>query len=500
MTSCPRPENLYLYLEGELGPYDAAKLEEHLEGCAACRDALAERRVLHEAFTGLPPFEVPEDFARSVMDSLPEPEVRKAGWLAPLIAAVSALSIGLLGFNLFTGTSVLEVLVAVNGFFGSALARVAPLLAKTLKLLNVLLDVAVGLVRLGFTGLGDVLAGAGASGHRPRLRPGGPPDDPRRLRSEAIPPRGRAFMTKKILTLAVLGLFALAGPAAAQARVGAAKDITVSAGETQDKVFSLGGHVVIEGNVREDVMVIGGSITVSGEVGQSVVGIGSHIVIRSTAKIGEDLAALGGTLEKEPGCSVAGDTIYFQTRELGDRLFKDGLLEGALSLSIIPIIIVVKLVVIFLWLIVAVMGAALFPKPLAFAAGEIRKHFWPAFGTGLAAILVFTMLVFFAALLSFILIGIPIALALGVAGFIVKVFGRLAVFYLLGASVLGGYRSRTVSAMGAVLMGLLLFSLAGFVPILGFLFTLVMNAVGWGIAIRTKFGSRENWFVKTPVC
>ena len=153
MTSCPRPENLYLYLEGELGPYDAAKLEEHLEGCAACRDALAERRVLHEAFTGLPPFEVPEDFARSVMDSLPEPEVRKAGWLAPLIAAVSALSIGLLGFNLFTGTSVLEVLVAVNGFFGSALARVAPLLAKTLKLLNVLLDVAVGLVRLGFTGL-----------------------------------------------------------------------------------------------------------------------------------------------------------------------------------------------------------------------------------------------------------------------------------------------------------------------------------------------------------
>jgi hypothetical protein len=28
-----------------------------------------------------------------------------------------------------------------------------------------------------------------------------------------------------------------------------------------------------------------------------------------------------------------------------------------------------------------------------------------------------------------------------------------------------------------------------------------MNAVGWGIAIRTKFGSRENWFVKNPpVC
>ena len=153
MTTCPRPENLYLYLEGGLGPYEARKLEEHVESCAACREALAERRLLHEAFTTLPPFEVPEDFARSVMERLPEPEIRKAGWLAPLIAAVSALSVGLLGFNLFTGTSVLEVLVAVNGFFGSALARVAPLLVKTLKLLNVLLDIAVGLVQLGFTGL-----------------------------------------------------------------------------------------------------------------------------------------------------------------------------------------------------------------------------------------------------------------------------------------------------------------------------------------------------------
>jgi hypothetical protein len=307
-------------------------------------------------------------------------------------------------------------------------------------------------------------------------------------------------MIKKILASAALGLLVLLPltlSAAAGERAGAGRDVTVSAGETKDKVLSLGGNVLIEGTVREDVLVFGGSITVSGEVGKSVVGIGSHIVIRSTAKIGEDLAALGGTLEKEPGCDVAGDTLYFQTRELGDRLFEGGILEGALSLSVIPVIIVVKLVIIFLWLLAAVLGVALFPKPLAFAAGEIRTHFWPALGTGAVAILIFTMGVFFAALLSFILIGIPIALALGVAGFIIKVFGRLAVFYFLGMSVLGGARKRTVSAMAAVLMGLLLFSLAGFVPILGFLFTLVMNAVGWGIAIRTKFGTRENWFVKT---
>ena len=309
-------------------------------------------------------------------------------------------------------------------------------------------------------------------------------------------------MMKKISALALFGLFVLAplaAPPAARAEISSQKEITIAAGETQEEIISFGGRVLIEGMVKGDVVVIGGSITISGEVGQSVVGIGSRIIVKPTASIGKDLAALGGTLVKDPGCTIGGDTIYFQTRELGDRLFREGhLFKGAFSLSLIPIIVVIKLVLIFLWLIVAVMGAALVPKPVAFAAGEIRKHFGPTLGTGIVAILVFTVLVFFAALLSFILIGIPIALALAVAGVIVKVFGRLAVFFLLGESALRALGSKSVSAMGAVLMGLLVFSLAGFVPVLGFLFTFVMNAVGWGIAIRTKFGSRENWFVKKP--
>ncbi len=151
--SCPRPENLYLYLEGELGPYDARKLEEHVDCCPACRDALAERRLLHEAFTTLTPFEVPAGFARSVMDSLPEPEVRKARWLSPLVAATTALVVGLLGFRIFTGQSVFDVLVAVNSFFGSVIAFATPLAAKTIMLGNVMLKVAGDLLAVGFAGL-----------------------------------------------------------------------------------------------------------------------------------------------------------------------------------------------------------------------------------------------------------------------------------------------------------------------------------------------------------
>jgi len=309
-------------------------------------------------------------------------------------------------------------------------------------------------------------------------------------------------MTKKTIALAALFglavLIPLAAPATARAAVISQKEIHVAPGETSEAILSFGGNVLVEGQVKGDVVVIGGSITIAGDIDQSVVGIGSHVIVKSTARIAKDLAALGGTLEKEPGCSIGGDTTYFQTGELGDRLFRHGqLFRDVFSLSLLPIILAVKLVMVVLWLIVAVIGAALFPKPIVFAAGEIRKHFWPAFGIGLLAILIFSIAVFIAALLSIILVGLPIVLALTVAGFIVKIFGRLAVFYLLGASALGGFRDRKVTVMGASLLGWVIFSLAGFVPVLGFFFTLVMNAVGWGIAIRTKFGSRENWFVKS---
>jgi hypothetical protein len=35
-----------------------------------------------------------------------------------------------------------------------------------------------------------------------------------------------------------------------------------------------------------------------------------------------------------------------------------------------------------------------------------------------------------------------------------------------------------------------------FHPFVGFLFSQVLNIIGWGVVIRTKFGTKENWFRK----
>jgi predicted anti-sigma-YlaC factor YlaD len=164
VTTCPRAEDLYLYLEEGLGPYDAAKLEEHLDICPACRERMAERRLLHEAFTTLPPFEVPEDFARSVMEKLPEPAEAKGGWVVPLAAATASLVVGLLGFYLLTGQSLSDLLVAFNRTLGSAIAASLPLGVKLFKIVNLLLKVAFDLVSEAGAAIGTVARFLGPQG------------------------------------------------------------------------------------------------------------------------------------------------------------------------------------------------------------------------------------------------------------------------------------------------------------------------------------------------
>jgi hypothetical protein len=164
VRDCRDAESIYLYLEGELDPAERRGLEAHIETCPACRAALDERRLLHEAFTSLPPFEVPPDFALSVMDRIPETAGVKAGWLAPLASGLTALVVGLLGFYILTGESLSGVLVAVSRSFCSGFGRLLPLFAKLLKVGALLLNVASGFVTMLGNGLAALLRSLGPDG------------------------------------------------------------------------------------------------------------------------------------------------------------------------------------------------------------------------------------------------------------------------------------------------------------------------------------------------
>jgi len=303
-------------------------------------------------------------------------------------------------------------------------------------------------------------------------------------------------MKKKILLPFVI-LFFLCGlfPLQSQQSAISKEEIVVAKGEAQDNVIAFGSNILVEGKVRKDVVAFGGSIIVRGEVKGSVVGLGSKITLGSTSIINKDVYSIGGELNKEPGCVVNGDTIYFKTSEDISKFLREAF-RDIFSVSFIPLILIIKLIIFFIWFILALIIGALFPRQITFASSQIKKSFWPIFGIGFLSIIIYIGLVIFSALLCFILIGIPFLFSFIVLAIIIQIFGRVVLLYFLGESFIKAFGKRKISLLAAVILGLVLVTIIRLIPILGILFSLCLSIVGWGVVIRTKFGTTENWFRK----
>lgn len=271
--------------------------------------------------------------------------------------------------------------------------------------------------------------------------------------------------------------------------------IVVLPDETRDNVVSFGGDIDVQGKVRKSVLSFGGSITISGEVGDAVVGFGARITLKETAVVKGDLVILGGSIEKAPGSRVDGDTVNFKSSELFTKIFGEGF-KGFFGMSFLPLIIIFKLINLIVWLLLALIVSATLSKQVTFASDQVRKAFWPTFGIGLAAQFLFGFALTVGVVLCFVLIGIPIVLSLAMGAIVVKVFGRVVLFFLIGESLSRAFHKRTITPLGASFLGALVVGILGFVPFLGFLFTGVLGIIGWGAAIRTKFGTTENWFAR----
>jgi hypothetical protein len=268
--------------------------------------------------------------------------------------------------------------------------------------------------------------------------------------------------------------------------------VSVAKDEVQENIISFGGHVTVEGKVKESIVVFGGSITLSGEVGDTVLGFGSRITLTSTAVVKNDVAAVGGSLNKEPGCVIEGDTVYFRGGETLSKLFSGSLF----SFPLIPIILIIKLIGFFVWLMIGLIMSGLFPRQITLASAQVRTAFWPIVGTGFLSIVLFGALVVIFALLSLVLIGIPFLMLLGAVGLAVKIFGQVSIFHFFGESLGKSFGLRGPSTLAAILIGLVAVSFLKFIPVLGFFFSFVLSLMGWGVTIRTRFGTRESWLKK----
>ena len=299
---------------------------------------------------------------------------------------------------------------------------------------------------------------------------------------------------RDILPILCLVLLIWAGPLQGQGFI-LKKDIHVAEGEVQDNVVTFDGTITVLGKVKENVIAFGGKIIIEGEVGKLVMGFGSEILLKENAIIHGDVVSIAGNLQKESGVEIDGDTIDFEMENTGDiKTIAGKMIFGATGFSLMPLFLIIKAITLFLWLVMAITLISIFPRQIIYASSQIKQSIWPIVGTGLLSIIIYGFLIIFSVFLSLILIGIPIMIALVLVGFVIKIFGRVVLFFFFGENLAKAFGNKNPSAVLAVILGLIIIGLIGFIPILGPLFSFVLSIIGWGVIIRTKFGTTENWF------
>jgi hypothetical protein len=178
----------------------------------------------------------------------------------------------------------------------------------------------------------------------------------------------------------------------------------LTATASSDKsIVKIGSDVTVEaGQKVHSVVTIGGQITVAGAVEKSVVAVGGSVVLTKTAVVKGSVIALGGVIVMARDAKVSGELTEINSNNLYETLTTalSSEWEGwswifaVISLSIFVVILVLALLI-----------AALLPKPVRIVSEAIREN---TFKVILCGILGLVLIAPLALLLTISVVGIAL--------------------------------------------------------------------------------------------
>ena len=289
----------------------------------------------------------------------------------------------------------------------------------------------------------------------------------------------RLVMTST-LGAAIAAIVLVLTPAGA---VGSERGVSLPAGSDHETFF---GDTVIDRPVQGNVQVLGGSVNVNDVIDGDLLVIGGSAVFGARGRVSGNVLYSGGRV------TGAQDRV-------GGRVFPLTSLEGAAaSLTRNAIILALLLG----WLIAAVVLTLLGAREVRVSSIEIRASALYCFSLGLIAVTSFVLTaIVFSYLVPF-MIGVPLLVALGVFGILTKVYGMIAVFHAVGTLIAGSKTREQLSSrkwfrgdLAMVVVGLLVLGAVRMIPVAGTLIWSGASILGIGVALATRFGRREPWFL-----
>ncbi len=279
------------------------------------------------------------------------------------------------------------------------------------------------------------------------------------------------------------------------------RDIEVPPEQTVNgDLVTMGGSITVAGRVIGDAVAIGGNVDVSGEVVGQVVSVGGRVHLASTARVQRGVVVVGGSLEREEGAQVRGETVETGPGGLALPRFgpwsllwraqhgpTDGLgLAFAVFSSLMMAIALIA---------IAVLAAAVFPTRLNVVRSTAEAVPLQALGVGVLSAIVAVALT---VPLILTCIGLPI---FWLAVVVATLFGVVGLALAIGERILVAFNARGFTPVVAAGVGVLVLWLVSLLPILGGILMLFTMFFGLGTVVLSRFGTISppfSWQAKGP--
>jgi hypothetical protein len=249
----------------------------------------------------------------------------------------------------------------------------------------------------------------------------------------------------------------------------------------------VGENVTIDRPLLGTVQSYGGALTVASEISGDLLVIGGSVTFTGAGRVRGNLIHAGAKLSNVEG-------------RVGGRVYPLASLEGAAG-AVTKRVIVASLLLV--WLIAAVVVTLMSGREIRLSSVELRTSALHCFVVGLVGITSFVLTAIAFSYLVPYVVGIPLLAALAVFGILTKVYGMIALFHAAGTLVAG---SRTRSQLGKrkwlrgdlamVVIGVLLLGAIRMIPVVGTILWSLASIFGVGVALATRFGRREPWFLE----
>ena len=277
-----------------------------------------------------------------------------------------------------------------------------------------------------------------------------------------------------------LAIALLAAPACAATLPGQADDdalvvingdVAVERGETVLGVFIVNGDARISGRVDGDVVLVAGDALVSGRVDGNVVTIAGRARLLPTAKVEGDLTYGDERPRVAPAATVEGE------------IQKEGWTD---SLGLFPLI-----GAFLFWLAIGISAAVLgilllliAPRAADAVFAQAQTRIGPTIAIGIAILIVLPL---FAGIAAITLVGLPLAIGIGLALLPLSAVAYVTAAWALGRVIVKPPHGRIL----AFLAGLAILRVAALAPILGLLVWLAAVIVGLGLIGAAIGAARE---------